>query len=241
MRRIFVLLCIVAAALSSNALEVTRMTVEMAENPLALEVAAPRFGWQLDGDAGAMQSAYRIELFHSDGKKENRVWDSGKVRSSQSQLVRYSGPALAPADRYFWRVKVWDADGKESMWSPRAEFRIAPDAAFLSGSWIGAVDYDKAALPEGRNYPYTEWKKPEVKAKWEKVDSMANRSILLRREFDLPRKIADATVYVCGLGHYELSINGRKVGDGEFTPLWSDYEHTVYYNTYDVTSLVRKG
>ncbi len=241
MKRFLILLCSVAFAVASHALEVTRMTVEMSENPLALEVSAPRFGWQLTGAAGAEQSAYRIELFRDDGKKQRRVWDSGRVRSSQSQLVRYHGPELIPADRYFWRVKVWDENGKESLWSPRSEFRIAPDAAFLSGSWIGAVDYDKAALPDGRNYPYTEWKKPEVKAKWEKVDSMANRSILLRREFELPRRISDATVYVCGLGHYELSVNGRKVGDGEFTPLWSDYEHTVYYNTYDVTSLVKKG
>ncbi|MDE6359547.1 MAG: family 78 glycoside hydrolase catalytic domain, partial [Duncaniella sp.] len=143
--------------------------------------------------------------------------------------------------RYFWRVKVWDENGVASAWSTPSEFRIAPDAAFLNGDWIGAVDYDKAALPDGRNYTYDKWKLPEVKEKWEKVDSMANRSIMLRKEFDLRHKVADATVYICGLGHYELSINGTKVGDGEFTPLWSDYDKTVYYNTFDVTDLVRKG
>lgn len=228
-------------AFMADAMEVTRMTAEMTESPLALEVAAPRFGWQLSGHDGAMQSAYQIEVFTTSGKKENMVWNSGKVTSDRSQLVPYGGPTLSPMSRYFWRVKVWDEKGEASDWSHTSEFRLAPDASFLSGDWIGAVSYDKAALPEGRNYTYDKWKLPEVKEKWEKVDSMANRSILLRKEVDLRHKVADATVYVCGLGHYELSINGRKVGDGEFTPLWSDYDKTVYYNTFDVTDFLRKG
>ena len=33
----------------------------------------------------------------------------------------------------------------------------------------------------------------------------------------------------------------RKMGDSEFAPLWSDYDKSVYYNTYDVTSQVKKG
>lgn len=228
-------------AFMADAMEVTRMTAEMTESPLALEVAAPRFGWQLSGHDGAMQSAYQIEVFTTSGKKENMVWNSGKVTSDKSQLVPYGGPTLSPMSRYLWRVKVWDEKGGASDWSHTSEFRLAPDASFLSGDWIGAVSYDKAALPDGRNYTYDKWKLPEVKEKWEKVDSMANRSILLRKEVDLRHKVADATVYVCGLGHYELSINGRKVGDGEFTPLWSDYDKTVYYNTYDVTDFLRKG
>ena len=200
----------------------------MTADPLAVPTSTPRFGWQMRGADGTLQSAYQVEVFTRDGKRRGMVWDSGKVTSSASQLVAYAGPSLSPLTRYFWRVRVWDQAGKVSSWSTPAEFRVAPDATFLKGDWIGAVDYDKAALPAGRNYSYVEWKKPEVKEKWAKVDSLAYRSILLRKDFEVPRKVADATVYVCGLGHYELSINGQKVGDGEFTPLWSDYDHTVY-------------
>ena len=46
---------------------------------------------------------------------------------------------------------------------------------------------------------------------------------------------------VCGLGFYEFSLNGKKVGNSEFAPLWSDYDKTVYYNTYDVTEQLRRG
>lgn len=241
MKKFFFLTAAMLGAFMADAMEVTRMTTEMIDTPLALETVAPRFGWQMKGDNGAMQTAYELSVFTRDGRRETEVWNSGKVDSNRSQLVAYSGPSLDPMTRYFWRVKVWDENGVASAWSTPSEFRIAPDAAFLNGDWIGAVDYDKAALPDGRNYTYDKWKLPEVKEKWEKVDSMANCSIMLRKEFDLRHKVADATVYICGLGHYELSINGTKVGDGEFTPLWSDYDKTVYYNTFDVTDLVRKG
>ena len=86
-------------------------------------------------------------------------------------------------------------------------------------------------------------KKPEVKAAWEAVDTLAKKSICLRRTFQVGdategaanrkpgKKIVEATAYVCGLGFYEFSLNGKKVGNSEFTPLWSDYDKTVYYNT----------
>lgn len=73
------------------------------------------------------------------------------------------------------------------------------------------------------------------------MDTLAKKSIYLRREFHVAKKVKDATAYVCGLGFYEFSLNGEKVGDSEFAPLWSDYDKSVYYNTYDVTSQVKKG
>ena len=50
-----------------------------------------------------------------------------------------------------------------------------------------------------------------------------------------------ATMKIVGLGFYELSINRQKVTDAVFAPLWSDYDKTVFYNTYDVTVLSKKG
>ena len=47
-------------------------------------------------------------------------------------------------------------------------------------------------------------------------------------------------VYVCGLGHYELSLNGQRWAR-RVCSWWSDYDKTVYYNAYDVTSLLKEG
>ena len=45
------------------------------------------------------------------------------------------------------------------------------------------------------------------------TDTDPQSSPLLRKEFEISRKIKQARIYVSGLGWYELYINGRKVGD----------------------------
>ena len=229
------------AATSLQAIDVTRVTCEMMEQPLALSARTPRFGWQMAGEDGAMQSAYAIEVYAMQpGGKKRLVWESVIVASTQSQRVAYGGSEpLHPMERYFWRVRVWDENGKPSAWSREAEFRLAPDSRFWDAEWIGAIANKDANFPEGRTYEGARLKK--AKSQWDAVDSLAWRSICLRGDFMAKRPIAHATVYVCGLGHYELTLNGRKVGDGEFTPLISDYDKTVYYNTYDVTDYLKAG
>ena len=63
----------------------------------------------------------------------------------------------------------------------------------------------------------------------------------MRKTFRTDKKIAEATAYICGLGFYEFTLNGKKVGVSEFAPLWSDYDKSVYYNMYDVTELLQEG
>lgn len=81
-----------------------------------------------------------------------------------------------------------------------------------------------------------------MKAAWAAADSLSRKSIYVRTTFtSQQKKVKQAVVNICGLGLYELSINGKKVGNSEFTPLISDYDKSVWYNTYDVTTLLQKG
>ncbi len=68
------------------------------------------------------------------------------------------------------------------------------------------------------------------------TDSLAGRSIVVSREFKLKGRVKKATAVVCGLGQYELYINRQKVGDDIMAPAWSDYNKTLFYNTYDLTT-----
>ena len=106
--------------------------------------------------------------------------------------------------------------------------------------WIGAISKLEAKIPTGR-WSNTVFKQDSFKLKWQDVDSLSARSIVLKKDFKAKSKIRKAEVDVCGLGHYELTINGKKVGDSEFAPLWSEYDKTVYYNRYDVTECLQKG
>ncbi|TRX60017.1 Bacterial alpha-L-rhamnosidase [Fulvivirga sp. M361] len=69
-------------------------------------------------------------------------------------------------------------------------------------------------------------------------DSMAT---LMRREYTVLRKPKAVTVYISGLGYYELYINGQKVGDHVLDPVFSDYQRTVHYLNYDVTEMIQSG
>ncbi|MBI4583562.1 MAG: alpha-L-rhamnosidase N-terminal domain-containing protein, partial [Planctomycetes bacterium] len=63
----------------------------------------------------------------------------------------------------------------------------------------------------------------------------------LRRGFKLTKPIRRATLYASALGLYEIRLNGQRAGNDYFTPGWTDYDQRVYYQTYDVTPLVKNG
>ena len=80
-----------------------------------------------------------------------------------------------------------------------------------------------------------------LKAEWDQADPLSRRSIILRRSFWPYKTVKHAELRICGLGFYEATINGKKVGESEFAPAWSDYDKTVYFNTYDVTEYIHSG
>ena len=233
-------LLVMSFSVQAKDITITRLTCEMREGRVTIS-DAPRLGWQMSSpENGTRQTAYEIEV--RDVWAGKVVWNSGKVKSARSQLVSCADAALEKDRHYTWRVRVWDEADTPSAWSAPSDFSIlTSEAAFAGSEWIGAITRKDARIPEGRKYHGSELKKPEAKAAWAAVDTLAKKSIYLRREFHVAKKVKDATAYVCGLGFYEFSLNGEKVGDSEFAPLWSDYDKSVYYNTYDVTSQVKKG
>ncbi len=235
--RILLLAATLLSSVTLNAkLTVTRLTCNYQQG-LAVTTGDIRMGWQMTSDTdGDRQTAYRIRITENvTGKK---VYDSGKTQSEESRFVTL--PQLkSNRHGYLWQVQVWDGKGRPSAWSGTQQVRVVPES--LGAKWIGAITKKAARLPEGR-WSNGVFKKDTFKTKWADVDSLSARSIIVRKEFTNGRKkVTDAVVYVCGLGHYELRINGAKVGDSEFAPLWSEYDKTAYYNTYDVTPLLRKG
>lgn len=203
----------------------------------AITTGGIRLGWQMTGDTnGERQSAYEITICENVTNK--KVYTTGKVKSSQSQLVNV--PALKPSTHgYYWQVRVWNEKGEASDLSKKQGIRVVPEK--IDAEWIGAITRKDAKLPYGR-FPNSVFKKDSFKTKWADVNTLSAKSIILRKGFDTGRKqITDAVVYVCGLGHYRLNINGATVGDAEFAPVWSEYDKTVYYNVFDVTDLITAG
>ena len=68
-----------------------------------------------------------------------------------------------------------------------------------------------------------------------------NAAIHLRKDISVKKQVTRATAFICGLGYYELSINGNKVGDHVLDPGFTDYSKRVLYVTYDVTKAIKPG
>ncbi|MGH7979080.1 MAG: glycoside hydrolase family 78 protein, partial [Limisphaerales bacterium] len=189
-------------------------------DPQGVDFRTPLLSWILPVKQGRQQSAWEILVASSREalvKDNGDVWDSGKVNSSQSIQVKYGGKALASGGMYFWKVRVWDASRLISAWSSPAFWTMGLlDPSDWKAKWIG---HDEPTAPKTRSLP----------ARW------------LRKEFNLPEDSDRATVYFSGLGWSELYVNGRKVGDHVLSPPLSQYPKREYYETYEVTGLLKKG
>ncbi len=86
------------------------------------------------------------------------------------------------------------------------------------------------------------------KSKWIGTGACANnwKSPVLpapyfRKELTLDKVPGQASVKICGLGYYELYINGKKVGDHVLDPIVTQYDQRARYVTYDVTAYLKAG
>ncbi|WP_433472731.1 family 78 glycoside hydrolase catalytic domain [Spirillospora sp. CA-142024] len=64
---------------------------------------------------------------------------------------------------------------------------------------------------------------------------------IFAKDFGLPRGVRQARLYIAGLGVYEASLNGRRVGDAELEPANTGFAKRVQYAAYDVTKMLRSG
>ena len=127
-----------------SSLKVEETTVEMRKNPEGVAVSAPRFSWQLVTDKqDVMQTAYQIEVADSEKGLQagsGLVWNSGRVESGQSVLVKYAGASLESGQKYWWRVTVWTNTGDKAQSSIQYWSMALLDSSDWKAGWIGLND-----------------------------------------------------------------------------------------------------
>lgn len=60
------------------------------------------------------------------------------------------------------------------------------------------------------------------------------------KEFTTRKPVAQARLYICGLGLFEAYINGQKTGNDHLAPFINDYQEHFQYCSYDVTKSIRQ-
>ena len=202
----------------------TELRVEMQENPVGIGTLIPRFSWQISTHkGGVMQKAYQIIVAETEKGLKNAssvMWQSDKVYSDQSVLVKYGGSPLESGKRYFWQVKVWTNKGEECISKIQHWDMALLKPSDWRGKWIGL---DNERIPEDEHGRTT------VPACY------------LRKEFRVNAPVKRAMLYVCGLGSSYFYINGQAISDDVFGPLPTLYDKTTMFLTYDVTKLLDEG
>ncbi len=111
------------AAESAGPLAPASLRCEYLVDPMGIDVAKPRFFWVIGhAERGQTQSAYQIVVSTDPKAAAGDIWDSGKIASPKSIQVPFAGKALESGKSYFWKVRNWDRDGRESPWSAVARF-----------------------------------------------------------------------------------------------------------------------
>ncbi|MEE6286865.1 family 78 glycoside hydrolase catalytic domain [Georgenia sp. MJ173] len=120
--------------------ELTGLEVEKKAEPVGIDVDQPRFSWIITStERGVMQESYRLRLATSPAALDDGtdlVWDSGTVASSESSNVKYTGPDLAAATDYFWRVDVVTNAGAATA-SSQLRTGLHTEADWAGAAWIG--------------------------------------------------------------------------------------------------------
>ncbi len=214
-------------ACSNNiTITITHPNVEQQFHEQPLATAHPRFSWNYETTENeVVQQSYRIIVASTAENAQNGLgdlWDSGVVPSNQMLYIPYAGKELQSRDKAYWKVITTVADkGKRAkVESEVKSFEISLlNQDDWQAQWIGHEFEDDVLVGKTR---------------------LAAR--YLRKDLALKGEVADARLYVSGMGVYSAYLNGREIAPEELLkPTLSWYSSRVYFNTYCVTDLLHFG
>ncbi len=205
--------------------------------PMGLDTPQPQLSWQLQDERfAAKQTAYQLEVAATSallltGKPD--IWDSGRITSDKSVDVPYTGPALKPEQRYYWRVKVWDKDGKAYPASDVTWWETGlMDPSAWRGKWIGYELQEERRIRESGALWITNSGGASTAGAQTQHD--------FRYGFTLASQVRRAHLYVTGRDTPSAWINGKQVLAGQPLPPWKQTPWKSY-RVVDVTSNLQQG
>jgi len=203
----------------------SELKCESRMDPLGIDEQYPRLSWILmSNERGQKQTTFQILVATTKDKldaNDGDLWNSGKVKSSESMNIDYSGKKLESRMICYWKVRVWDKDKNVSAWSTPAHWEMS---LLAHNDWKANWIKDGKEIPANEEGLYDDDPAP-----------------LFRKTFESEKAIKRARLYISGLGYYLAYLNGIRIGDHELDPAWTTYSKRIFYSTYDVTKLINNG
>jgi len=190
------------------------LTCEYAKNPLGIDTPQPRFGWVLESaKRGCRQTAYQLLLSSSEEKLKNNIGDKWD-----------SGKVTSDESVNITYQGTSLVSGEKCYWKVR----------------IWNQDEDVSPYSSPVTFEMGLMQPNDWQGQWIGAEKGISAP-LIRKEFAIEKTITKARVYICGLGFYELYINGSRVGNHVLDPATTDYDKRILYVPYDVTHLLKEG
>ncbi|MHB8812438.1 MAG: family 78 glycoside hydrolase catalytic domain [Steroidobacteraceae bacterium] len=211
------------------------LRIEWRAAPMGLDTRRARFTWTLAADPhprGVRQSACQVIIASSEAAAQaghGDIWDSGVLETHELRAAPDCDLDFKSQTPYWYAVRTWDGHGRASGYTHPAR---------LVTGVISPSDWRAAWISDGPDGPVSSAPPPAINRS---PAVEPRRMPLFRRELRIGKPLARAIVSVCGLGQYELRINGRHAGTGALNPGWTNYRRTVLYDTFEVTTLLSQG
>ncbi|KAI9732671.1 MAG: hypothetical protein M1834_004008 [Cirrosporium novae-zelandiae] len=231
-------------------MNVLRCGIHGFHETLGLDVNEISFFWTLHSDKeDAFQTAYKVLVStdiqqlsnpptDEDGPFETaESWSSGKVKSHAQRDIRCNPKrGFRSTCPYYWVAIIWDNLDQPTTSSINTFFTAYPRA------------HEPPPLSPNQTYMpydsliYRTWFEDEGnrwKARW--IGDGGDKPLYLRRSFKIAEKPTRAMIFVSGLGHYALRVNGQLASDHVLDPGWTNYHRTVQFVAHDLTDLLTEG
>ncbi len=193
-------------------MNIVRTKAEYLSNPIGLDEEKPVFGWNAETEEkNWKQSAYRILVSRDKAKLDEGTGD------------------------------MWDSGQVFSDAMVNVEYCGKKLESATRYYWTVFVWHGEDCVRSDVNFFETGFlDESRWTGKW--LGETENETHhMYRRAFVLEKQVEKARVYLCGLGQYELSMNGKKVSDAVLQPGWTNYDKSCLYNVYDVTDMLLQG
>ena len=218
MKKKSIVIFLVIATFFLHAGEVKNLRVEYLVNPIGVDATSPRLSWVIkSAKRGDLQQSFQIIVSSTTenlATDKGDLWNTGKMVSDQSVQVTYRGKSLQSGTKYFWKVRIWDVDGKPSAWSKTAfwsmgllskqDWEKAQWIAFKDGNqwkkeWKQHKESELNNLPPV-NWPNTSWpwktgKDSTIFTLYEMAVPKYDSSPLFRKEFQVTKKAVHSRCY----------------------------------------------
>ena len=155
MRKLFFLLLFVLQWQLIYAIGLYDLRCEMLHQPWGIDNTKPALSWKITpGRNGLRQTAYQILAATSPellSEEKADLWNTGKVKSSESLWITYEGRELQSRSVVYWQARAWDEEDKAGDWARGAHFSVGIlDKSLWKGQYIGMKRQNAKVQPDNQ-------------------------------------------------------------------------------------------